>query len=299
MTPIALSLLIGAGIGLGVILLVRELFPSGPALGPAMERLHGTGSVPRSHQSEVEPPVLTRAGDAVADRVRHWPGITIPVKQLNLVGESVGELFGAKVLHFGVGLLLPSLFTLIVAMAGVQFPLILSGLVGLLAGSAMWFVPDARLAKRATRARAEATQAVMAYAELAAMERVSSAGAQDTLERPAEVGSGWVFQRIQGALLRARLDRAPAWEALRQISEELDVPAAADIADIVSSAGTDGAAIYSTLRSRAESLADEQASDDQARANAASESLVVPVTLLSMVLLVFFGFPAVARIFSV
>ncbi|MFF9076039.1 type II secretion system F family protein [Streptomyces sp. NPDC014872] len=299
MTPLALALLIGAGMGAGLFLLVRELFPSGPALGPALERLHGTAAAPRSYKTDDEPPALTRAGDAVAERVRHWPGITIPVKNLNLVGESVGELFGAKLLHFAVGLLLPSLFTLIVAMAGVQFPIVLSGLVGLLAGAGMWFVPDAQLAKRAARARAEATQAVMAYAELAAMERVSSAGAQDTLERPAEVGSGWVFQRIQAALLRARLDRAPAWEALRQISDELDVPAAADIADIVSSAGTDGAAIYATLRSRAESLADEQAADDQARANAASESLVVPVTLLSMVLLVFFGFPAVARIFSV
>ncbi|MDT0616669.1 hypothetical protein RM812_42080, partial [Streptomyces sp. DSM 40712] len=78
-----------------------------------------------------------------------------------------------------------------------------------------------------------------------------------------------------------------------------DLPAADDIADIVSSAGTDGAAIYATLRSRAESLAAEQAADDQARANAASESLVVPVSLLSMVLLVFFGFPAFARIFAI
>ncbi|GAA1237627.1 type II secretion system F family protein [Streptomyces rhizosphaericus] len=298
MTPFALSVLFGAGMGAGLFLLVRELFPSGPALGPAMERLHGTVAAPRSHNTDDEPPVLARAGDAVAARVRHWPGITIPVRNLKLVGESVGELFGAKLLHFAVGLLLPSLFTLIVAIAGVHLPIGLSGLVGLLAGAGMWFLPDAQLAKRAARARAEATQAVMAYAELAAMERVSSAGAQDTLERPAEVGSGWVFQRIQAALLRARLDHAPAWEALRQISDELDVPAAADIADIVSSAGTDGAAIYATLRSRAESLADEQAANDQARANAASESLVVPVTLLSMVLLVFFGFPAVARIFS-
>jgi hypothetical protein len=298
-TPLALALLIGAGMGTGLFLLVRELFPSGPALGPALERLHGTPSAPRSHTGEEEPPALTRAGDAVAARVRHWPGITIPVKNLNLVGESVGELFGAKLLHFAVGLLLPSLFTLIVAMAGIQFPVILSGLVGLLTGAAMWFLPDAQLAKRAARARAEANQAIMAYAELAAMERVSSAGAQDTLERPAEVGSGWVFQRIQAALLRARLDRAPAWEAMRQIADELDTPAAADVADIVSSAGTDGAAIYATLRSRAESLADEQAAADQARANAASESLVVPVTLLSMVLLIFFGFPAVVRIFSI
>ncbi|ATM24684.1 integral membrane protein (plasmid) [Streptomyces alboflavus] len=299
MNPLALALLIGAAMGGGVFLLVRELFPAGPALGPALERLHQTATAPVSPEGEDKAPVLTRAGDTVAARIRHWPGITIPVKNLNLVGESVGELFGAKLLHFAVGLLLPSLFTLIVAMAGIQLPVVLSGLVGLLTGAAMWFLPDAQLAKRAARARAEATQAIMAYAELAAMERVSSAGAQDTLERPAEVGDGWVFQRIQAALLRARLDRAPAWEALRQISEELDVPAAADIADIVSSAGTDGAAIYATLRSRAESLADEQAASEQARANAGSESLVVPVTLLSMVLLVFFGFPAVARIFSV
>ncbi|MFC7992103.1 type II secretion system F family protein [Streptomyces pilosus] len=299
MTPLALSLLIGAGMGAGLFLLVRELFPSGPALGPALERLHGAPA-PRSRKNDQdEAPFLTRTGEAVAERVRHWPGITIPVKNLNLVGESVGELFGAKLLHFTVGLLLPSLFTLIVAMAGIQFPIALSGLVGLLTGAAMWFLPDRQLARRAARARAEATQAIMAYAELAAMERISSAGAQDTLERPAEVGSGWVFQRIQAALLRARLDRAPAWEAMRQIADELDLPAADDIADIVSSAGTDGAAIYATLRSRAESLAAEQAADDQARANAASESLVVPVSLLSMVLLVFFGFPAFARIFAI
>lgn len=298
MTPLAIAVAVGAAFGLGIFLLVRELFPSGPALGPALERLHGPAVAP-VHRADGQAPLLERIGDLVAGRVRDWPGITVPVKNLNLVGERVGEFFGAKVLHFGVGLLLPSLFTLILALADIQLPLVLTGLVGLLVGVAMWFVPDAQLAKRASRARAEATQAIMAYAELAAMERVSSSGAQDTLERPAEVGSGWVFRRIQAALLQARLDRVPAWEALRRIAEELDVPAAEDIADIVSSAGTDGAAIYSTLRSRAESLANEQAAADQARANAASESLIVPVTLLSMVLLVFFGFPAVLRIFLV
>ncbi|MEU0108363.1 hypothetical protein ABZ313_23800 [Streptomyces sp. NPDC006251] len=298
MSPLALAVLVGAGFGLGLFLVVREIFPAEPALGPALERLHGPAVAP-VQRADGQAPLLERIGDLVAGRVKDWPGITVPVKNLNLVGERVGEFFGAKVLHFGVGLLLPSMFTLILALADIQLPLVLTGLVGLLAGAAMWFLPDAQLAKRASRARAEATQAIMAYAELAAMERVSSSGAQDTLERPAEVGSGWVFRRIQQALLQARLDRVPAWEALRRIADELDVPAAGDIADIVSSAGTDGAAIYATLRSRAESLANEQAAADQARANAASESLIVPVTLLSMVLLVFFGFPAVLRIFLV
>ncbi|MCM2430968.1 type II secretion system F family protein [Streptomyces sp. RKAG337] len=298
MNQLTVALLAGAGIGLGIFFLVRELLPSGPALGPALERLHGKPHAPVRRRDD-QRPLIERVGDSVAERVRDWPGVTVPVKNLNLVGDSVGEFFGSKALYFVVGLLLPSFFSLVVALAGIELPFVLTGLVGLLVGVALWFLPDAQLSKRAVRARAEAAQAIMAYMELAAMERISSSGAQDTLERPAEVGNGWAFRRIQAALVRARLDRAPAWDALRSIADELDVPAAGDIADIVSSAGTDGAAIYSTLRSRAESLADEQAAAEQARANAASESLIVPVTLLSMVLLVFFGFPSVVRIFLV
>ncbi|MCG7522872.1 hypothetical protein MHW47_00180 [Streptomyces sp. OfavH-34-F] len=298
MNQLTIALLAGAGIGLGLFFLIRELLPSGPALGPALERLHGRPQAAVRRRDDKRP-LLERVGDRVAERVRDWPGVSVPTKNLNLVGDTIGEFFGSKALHFVVGLILPSFFSLVLTLAGIDLPFVLTGLAGIAAGVGLWFLPDAQLAKRATQARAEASQAVMAYMELAAMERISSSGAQDTLERPAEVGNGWVFRRIQAALVRARLDRAPAWDGLRHIADELDVPAAGDIADIVASAGTDGAAIYSTLRSRAESLADEQAAAEQARANAASESLIVPVTLLSMILLVFFGFPSVVRIFLV
>ncbi|MDH6115645.1 hypothetical protein P3T36_007261 [Kitasatospora sp. MAP12-15] len=298
MTPYAI--VAGAVLGGGLALLVRELAPAPPELGAALDRVEGKVPIPlpRTEDDTAKAaPWWERAGSAAADRFGGRAGLRIPLQDLDLVGQSPGEFLAAKAALALLGLLLPSLMVAILVLGGWSTGFTLPVLGGPVAAAGGWLLPDFALRDKAKRAREEATWAFAAYMELAAMERASDAGAQDSLERPSEIADGWVFRRIRGALMRARLDRVPPWEGLRTLGQETGVSAAEDIADIVSISGRDGAAIYETLRARSESLAGELIAAEQARANQATESMAVPVTLLSMVLLVFLAFPAMIRIF--
>lgn len=293
MSPFAL--IAGALLGAGLALLLRELVPAPPELGAVLEAID---AAPAQHAPDAPAesmPWWEQAGATAA--VRFAGVLRLPLPDLDLTRQSVGNFVAAKATMAAGGLLLPSLLTAILVLGGWDIGFTLPALTGPAIAAAGWFVPDLALRDKAKRAREEATTAVVAYMELVAMERASDAGAADALERPADVADGWVFRRIQQALLRARLDREPPWEGLRAFGRDTGVTAAEDIADIVSISGRDGAAIYDTLRARSESLAGELAAAEQARANAATESMAVPLTLLSMVLLCFFAFPALIRMF--
>ncbi|MEV4616926.1 hypothetical protein AB0K43_30675 [Kitasatospora sp. NPDC049258] len=293
MTPYAI--LAGAVVGIGLALLLREIIPAPPDLGGALERVEGrTPAARHDHERESTAPRWERAAAAAADRFAAQ--LRLPLRNLDLVGQTPAAFLTTKAALALGGLLLPSLLTGILILGGWSISFALPAATGPVVAAGGWILPDLALRDKAKRAREEATAALAAYMELAAMERASDAGAQDSLERPSEIADGWVFRRIQQALLRARLDREPPWEGLRTLGRDLGIPAAEDIADIVSMSGRDGAAIYETLRARAESVSNELAAAEQARANAATEGMAVPVTLLSMVLLVFFAFPVTFRI---
>jgi len=67
-------------------------------------------------------------------------------------------------------------------------------------------------------------------------------------------------------------------------------------ADIMRVAGHDGAAVYTTLRARAASLRTQLLTTATAQANAASEHMVVPVSLLGLCFMALLAYPAFIRI---
>ena len=61
-------------------------------------------------------------------------------------------------------------------------------------------------------------------------------------------------------------------------------------------AGRDGAAVATTLRARAASVRTQLLTLATAKANAASEHMVVPVSLLGLCFMALIGYPALIRI---
>ena len=104
------------------------------------------------------------------------------------------------------------------------------------------------------------------------------------------------FTRIGDALLRAELAGQPSWTGLTDLAAETGVTELADTADMMRLAGRDGAAVYATLRARAASLRTQVLASSTAQANAASEHMVVPVSLLGLCFMALLGYPALMRI---
>jgi hypothetical protein len=195
-----------------------------------------------------------------------------------------------------IGLVFPHLLVSLMAALGLSLPLVVPTVASLGLDAALFLAPDLDIKTRAAAARREFRRAVCAYLDLVALERAGDAGVSESMERAAAIGHGRAFTRIHDALLRARLDGAPPWAGLRDLADELDVPELGDVADIMRLSGEDGAAVYDTLRARAQGLRTTILTEHEARANADSEKMVAPVALLGIVFIALLGYPAFARI---
>jgi hypothetical protein len=178
---------------------------------------------------------------------------------------------------------------------GISLPVLVPAVCSLALAALMWFLPDLLLRGQAAEARVDYLHAIAAYLELVALERAADRGPAEALLSAARVGDGPVLRRIAAALDRATLERRPPWDGLADLADELGLTPLQDLADTMRLAGTDGAAVYQTLRARAANLRAELLSDELAKANVVSERMVLPGTALVMVFTVLVGFPAVSR----
>lgn len=223
-------------------------------------------------------------------------GLSRYQRDLDIVGWTSSTLVLHKLGYALLGLLFAPLLSLGLALVGLRVPMSLPAVSSVVLATVLFLVPDADLKRRASVEREAFRRAVCVYLELVALERAADAGAGESLARAAAVSDAPPFRMITGELDRAQLTGIPAWRGLRRLSERVDVPELADVADIMTLTGEDGASVYNTLRAKAASLRGTLLSQDAARANTASEHMIVPVALLGVAFMALLGYPAFARI---
>ncbi|GAA0689085.1 hypothetical protein GCM10010193_49040 [Kitasatospora atroaurantiaca] len=281
------AVLAGAVAAGGLAMLAAELRPSPPDLGQALDRLH-RNPADRPEDGESRLPWYDRLGAGSLS----LPGARIPHQQLALIGRTPARFMAHKLLFALVGLLLPGYLSAMAVLGGFDLPVAVPLLAGPALAALGWLVPDAIVSGEAKEARTEYLHGVAAYLELVALERAADCGPAEALRRAAAVGRGTVFRRIRDALERAATDRLPPWDGLDALSAELGLTALQDVADIMRISGTDGAAVYDTLRARAKSLRGELLAEELARANTDSERMVAPGSALTLLMTVLIVFPA-------
>lgn len=289
------ALLAGALLGAGVAVVAAGLVPTQPDLAAVLARL--------DRSSAPEP--AGRGAGAIARMRRHaLPrviealGLRRFAAELAVTEQTVESLAARKLGYAVLGLTFPIVMAALLALLGVTAAPILPVGVGVVAAGALSLVPDAELRRRAEKARAAMRRAACVYLELVALERAADAGATEALERAATVGRSREFQRIREALLTAQVTGRPAWDGLYRLADQTGVLELSDLADIMRLSGTDGAAVYGTLRARATSLRTQLLASTAADANAASEHMTIPVALLGVAFMALIAFPAFARIFT-
>lgn len=299
MTPLSLAVLGGSGAGLGAAMLLRAWRPAPEPLANALNRITRPASPARTIHPDAKG--LSRwgqqSGGWLADRLAAAPAaLGAPQRDLALLGQSA-EMFGLRKLLMALfGLTLPGWIAVPLLLLGVQLPLALPALTGVLLAAGFFFAPDLVVRSAAKEARQTFTASVGAYLDLVALERAADGGAAEALERAAAVADGWVFRRIRESLERARLSGLPPWIALTELATEVGVPDLADLADIVALAGDDGAAVYTTLTAKAAALRGRALAAARADANSASEKLTLPGILLCFAFLLLVCYPGVARV---
>ncbi|MFD0261011.1 type II secretion system F family protein [Kitasatospora indigofera] len=292
------AILAGAALGTGVAVAVAGATRARPDLGDLLRRMDA------GRLENLEPRAV-RGADSVLEKLggrllaQVGEGVVrLPRQELDLLGRSPAQHVGTKIGFALVGLLLPALSVAAVALAGSSLPVTVPALGGLALAVVLWLVPDINVREEAANARREFRYAIASYLELVCLERAADAGPSEALRKAADIGEGWVFSRLRDALTRAELAGIPPWVSLKQLSEELGVPELGAPADIMALAGEEGAAVYSTLQAQAASLRGVLLTDAQSEANNASEKMIIPVTALVIIMSLYIGYPAIARIMA-
>jgi pilus assembly protein TadC len=289
----------GAGVGLGVVLGFRALFPRPIPLSRALADLER----PRRSLAELAPASST---SGVADQIGQWVIRVVESTGLADLGElrrrlrALGKPIEAhafeKLLGGMAGLLIPVIFGLAVAAAGVSVSpgVIVALAVGLSLAGFMY--PDLGLSERIERRRRDFRHSLSAYLDLVTIILAGGGGLETALQTSADLGDGWAFAEIRAALHRARLTSRTPWDVFDDLGEELGVDELRELAAAAHLAGDQGARIRASLAAKADSMRASQTAAIEAQAEAATEKMLLPVVTLVVGMILFIGFGVVQAI---
>ncbi|GGK31502.1 hypothetical protein GCM10010124_25370 [Pilimelia terevasa] len=282
MTLSTSGMLAGAVLGLSVGLLVWQLRPGTPALGPALSRLNP------DHRQTYQPPA-GRAWAWLADKL-------VPEADLALLDLTRGKYLSHLGMAALTGIVAIPVLALAAGLAGLDVPFVAPTAGGLAFSVGAMVLQRRGVAGQACTARAEYQRGVCVYLDQVALSAAAGHGPVASLEQAAQVGSGPVFDRIRSTLLDAKLRMEAPWERLQALGADLDVPALGDLGDIMHASGTAGAHVYKTLRAKATSLRTQVRYAELAAAKSSSTALDALGAALVLVLLAIAVYPFIAQL---
>lgn len=276
-----MALMAGAALGLAGALLVWQLMPARPALGPAMQRLNPGGQLRYEHPAR-------RAARLLLERL-------VPESDLAVRERTRKHYLGGMGASAFIGLAIPLVLGWALGLMGWQLPFVIPAAAGIAcaAGAVLLVYRDVRT--RADKTRREYRRGVAIYLDQIALQVAAGHSPQSSLTRAAQIGHGGVFNQIRDALTDDSGHRNP-WDELRALGERLRVPALGDLGEIVAASGSQGAHIYHTLRAKTSSLRDEIRFDDLGEAKKGSTALDAIGAGVVMILLLIVIYPFISRL---
>ena len=156
--------------------------------------------------------------------------------------------------------------------------------------------PTLILRRRATLHRARLSAATSVVADLVGVALAGGAGVTGALTSATRRGNGPAFTRIRLCLHEANLRTLPPWDALSDLARHTGVSDLDELASSVRLAGTDGARVRASVRTKAASLRTHRLAALEAEAHQATERMTLPVMLLVLGFLLLMGYPAIVHV---
>lgn len=297
MNTLMLMVLAGMVTAAGIALLITQFAPTHARLADAVAHAAPTQEQ-RTRPAPQAPGNRTeRAGMWAERHLAGLPGISTPVRDLRLIGQSTATFWGQKVTCALLGLAFPALLGALMTVAGLAVPVALPVVASLIAAAGFWFLPDADVRSRATAARAEFAAAAVAYLRLVAIRRLGGRGIVDSMTTAANLSQAWMFRRVSEELTLADMAGTTPWDALARLSEELSVPELREIADIARMSQA-GSGVSGAMMARAASMRDRILSREHTEAVKATTSLALPTAALLFALMATLMYPLIVTLLA-
>jgi Flp pilus assembly protein TadB len=219
-------------------------------------------------------------------------------EQLRILDRTVERHAYEKMLASLAGLLLPLLFGFVLAQIGSPFPpsvFVLTAL-GLAVGGFLY--PDLTLSDQVAERQSAFRHALAGYLDLVSIILAGGGGVESALVGAAESGDGWVFAELRAALRRGELTGRPPWEMFEEVGVRFGITELQELAASMALAGGHGARVRQSLIAKAEALRALQGAEMETKAEAATEKMVVPVTVMVLGLMIFIGYGAMVVVMS-
>jgi len=288
----------GAGVGFGLFLIGRALFPPPVALHIALADLRRPRrAIPDlGHLSQGR--VTERAGMVVV-RILEATGL-VDVgrlrRRLRTLDKTIEAHVYEKLVTGAAGLGIPVVFTVVAAVGGVNISAGWTVALAVVFGLAGFMYPDLGLTERIERRRRDFRHCLSAYLDLVTIILAGGGGLETALHTAADLGDGWAFTEIRSALRRARLTNRTPWDVFDELGEELGVDELRELAAAAHLAGDQGARIRASLAAKADSMRSSQTAAIEAQAESATEKMLLPVVTLVVGMILFIGFGVVEAI---
>jgi len=296
---VTLALVTGALVGLGSVLCFRSFRTVPPTLewiAGVVERMPGSESGPNGR-----PRISQQAGKMLESTLQlgRWTAVPRWVAlgpALAITGESANDLASKMLVGGGIGLIGPPALWLALQAAGFSMDpwLLVAGPI--VAAPLGLILPPASLLNRARDRRRHFRFVVGSFVDLVALSLAGGVGIEGALLSASLVSNDWAAKRLARALTWAREAGQSPWASLGQLGEETGVSELVELATVVELAGAEGARIRQSLSSRAATFRRHEQAEAESAANAMTERLFLPGTLLLVGFLLFIGYPAVSRI---
>ena len=287
----------GLGVGCGLLLVLRGLFPARLTLQAALNRLSGTEipGVSLEVLGEGVSGARRLAGRALELTVARVPRLAARVGPDLAVTGTAAETVAVKAAGYAVamGVMAPLLAVAAgTAHVHVGFEVPLLGVLVLGAGGVT--LPFLDLHTAAERRRRHFCHSLATYASLVSMAMAGSMGWASALEAAASVSTtDWAMDEIGQSLLWSQTYHRPPWEGLDRLASRFGLPDLADLARSMAQAG-EGARIRDTLAAKATTLRLAESTALEHDAQAVTQKMLLPGVLLMVGYATLIFYPALA-----
>jgi tight adherence protein C len=292
---LAVPMLVGAGIGLGVLLIALGLRRRSVPLAALVAALDQAGvavAAPATEERATSSP-LGRMGVRLLESLT-FVDLGVLRHDLRVLDRTLEEHAVRKILASLAGFLFPLLVFASIALLGINPPslLALATCIGLGAGGFIY--PDLPLRDEAEARRRTFRRSLSAFLDLTTIFIAGGTHETQAMTLAAEAGEGWAFAKIRDALHAARNTGRDLWVTLDELGVELGVDELCELAGSIRLSGSEGSVVKETLAAAADSMRFTQLMAVEAASEAQTQKMVLPLGVVALGFILFIGYGVVA-----
>lgn len=296
--------LVGAGFGAGVWLLVALVVPRRTRLAVAVGRYDATR---RAAITATATTTGTPAGGwqlrlggwaARQARMRGWH-MSTQRADLALLDRRMESHLATKLVSALAGLALLPVLVVASALLGLGIPVSIPVLAAVVLAVVGFLLPERQLRRDARQRRREFLHALTAFYDLVAMGIAGGRAVTQAMPEAARIGTSWSFALLAETITRARQAGTTPWQELGELGTRVGVPELEELEGGLALVADDGAMVRQSLAARASSLRAQLLTDEEGQAGERESSMSVAQFLLVGGFVVFLLFPALWAVLQI